>query len=85
MIETSIVMVGLCIIAWILSQANIKITIKHEYDKCAEPVVVNSDGTPVDVTKLQEQLDKDRDRQKVATFDDVIKEVQSILGGGSDE
>lgn len=81
MIGTIIVMVGLCVIAWILSKADVKITVKHEHDKCAEPVVVASDGTPIDTSKLQEKLDEDRDHQKMATFDDVIKEVQSILGG----
>lgn len=85
MIGTIIVMVGLCIIAWILSKANIKITIKHVYDKCTEYIPVNSDGTLIDTSKMQEKLDEERDKAKPATFDDVVREVQSILGGGYDE
>lgn len=79
MIETGIVMVGLCILAWILSKADIKITIvKKEEGFGWQP-------KEVIVTKTAESKEPELKPEELPpTFDDVVKEFRAILGGDLD-
>ena len=75
MFNVPIIMVGICISVWILSQADIKITLTHNYPQPVDKPVDNL------VVLTQEDVDKAHDDAQPTTFDDVLKSVQEILGG----
>ena len=78
MIETIIVMVGLCAIAFILSKADVKVTVTKSYkDETPQPVVKQMSD---------EELKAIMDEQaKMPTYDAVLKEIQKAIGGIGDE
>lgn len=66
-----------CIICtWILSKANIKISIRKAYkDETPPPPVVQTQ------TITQDELDKLLKDTAPVTYDEVVKAVQSAIGG----
>lgn len=71
-----IILSVIILVAAILIAKNkeIKITIKHEYDK-PEPMI------PVDTKKMQEELDRDYKDQ----FTSITKSIQDFMGVNTDE
>lgn len=65
------IMVGIVLCAFFISKSNIKITIAYKYQ---QPVVDKI---------TQEEMDEDS-AQDAPTYDDVVAEVQRILGGDPD-
>lgn len=65
------IMVGIVLCAFFISKSNIKITIAYKYP---QPVVDKI---------TQEEMDEDS-AQDEPTYDDVVAEVQRILGGDPD-
>lgn len=72
-------MVGLCFTAYILSKADVKITIKHKYDTVEQSKLSTQEqvNQQVDVDKLYEKED-------IPSFDDIVKVVQEMIGGTDD-
>ena len=66
------IMVGIVLCAFCISKADIKLTITHKYP---QPVVE-------EITQVE--VDKDTEQEAAPTYDDVIAEVQRILGGDPD-
>ena len=65
----------------ILSHSNIKITIAHKYDIEQEDAL-----DPEDIKAQQKALEEYYEKEKtLPSFDDVLKEVQDILRGDTDE
>ena len=65
------IMVGIVLCAFFISKSNIKITITHKYP---QPVVDKI---------TQEEMDENS-AQDEPTYDDIVAEVQRILGGDPD-
>lgn len=79
MVNVLIVMVGIIIAVWILSQADITITVKHEYK--TETATPQSD---TDLVTEQKDLDTATEKQPQPSMDDIVKLVQDIIGGVDD-
>ena len=77
MIETAIVMVGIVVCTFVLSKANISITVNHTHKDFTPQ--------PAQRTMSEEEIQKLMDEQsKVLTFDDAVKAVQDAIGGALD-
>lgn len=65
------IMVGVVLCAFFISKADIKITITHKYP---QPVVDKITQEEMDENSVQDE----------PTYDDIVAEVQRILGGDPD-
>lgn len=72
------VLIAICLVIGIalLSHADIRITIKHINPQPVDKVV--------DKPITQEELDKAYDDAKVVSIDQLLKDVQNIIGGDDD-
>jgi hypothetical protein len=76
MLSALIIMVGICVCSFVLSKATITITINHTHKDLSE-----HKPEPNTVTLTQAQLDELMRKDKVPTFDEVLRSVQESIGG----
>lgn len=72
-LDAVIITIGLIICVALLSHADVRITIKHVYPQPVDKVVDN----PI----TQEEVDKEYDNANAISIDQILKDVQNIIGG----
>jgi hypothetical protein len=75
-IETIIVMVGICVCAFLLSKADVHITISHKYPQAEFPATTEK---PLPTGDYIDDLYKKAD---IPTMDDVMQIAQELIAGG---
>lgn len=81
MVDLIIVMIGVVLATYLVSRSDIKITVTHNYPQPVDKTVENP--------TTQEELDKEYNKSKSdtdeVTLEDIIADVQKIIGGPLDD
>ena len=78
MYEILIIAISCAVSIAFLSKANIKITVNHNYP---QPIVDKVDSSNAD---LEKTIDETYEKEKLPSFDDVLKIAQEMIGGEYD-